>query len=236
MTNTRLDKTPTAQRDTRKLQRRIHRLRHLARRANLQRKSVARQLETTCADLTAAYRALSGRMSLHRFVIEYQQELLSACDHDDVFRSLFRTYVRRSGSVAGMAFLCDSETQMRLIGRFGVPYPDSIQFCEQLSQPVIDAAVAAPACQLIDAGEQAEMFDESIHKYLTGVSILGMPLVAGANLIGLVVLYRKGEQPFTDDDVALAEAIASPTAIAVRRSHPHMPPDVPEGPEGLGAA
>jgi hypothetical protein len=37
-------------------------------------------------------------------------------------------------------------------------------------------------------------------------------------MIGAVVLYRKGEQPFLDGDVALAETTAHPTALAVRRN------------------
>ena len=37
-------------------------------------------------------------------------------------------------------------------------------------------------------------------------------------MIGLVVLYRKGEQPFLNEDLALAELLAPPTALAVRRN------------------
>jgi hypothetical protein len=33
-----------------------------------------------------------------------------------------------------------------------------------------------------------------------------------------VVLYRKGEQPFSDSDVAFAELVSGPTALAVRRN------------------
>ena len=66
---------------------------------------------------------------------------------------------------------------------------------------------------------RAEEFDESIRRYLPGVTALVLPLVpAPGELIGLVVLYRKGEQPFLDDDVALAEVVGHPTAIAVRRN------------------
>ena len=46
-----------------------------------------------------------------------------------------------------------------------------------------------------------------------------MPLIpAPGEMIGLVVLYRKGEQPFCDSDMAMAEMIALPTALAVRRN------------------
>ena len=56
-------------------------------------------------------------------------------------------------------------------------------------------------------------------RYLPGVSALTIPLMpTPGELIGVVLLYRKGEQPFTDSDVALAELIAAPTSLAVRRN------------------
>ena len=46
-----------------------------------------------------------------------------------------------------------------------------------------------------------------------------MPLIpAPGEMIGLAVLYRKGEQPFTEQDLGLAEMISLPTATAVRRN------------------
>jgi GAF domain-containing protein len=79
--------------------------------------------------------------------------------------------------------------------------------------------IANPTCTLTDAGEEQQRFDASIRRYLPGLSVLAIPLVpAEGELIGLVVLYRKGEQPFTDADVALAELVAPSTAAAIRRN------------------
>ena len=78
---------------------RTRRLRRLARKANLERKEMHQHLETTCADLTDAYRSLSSQMALQRTVLTYQKDLLAAKSDDDVFRSLFRLFVRRSGPV-----------------------------------------------------------------------------------------------------------------------------------------
>ena len=194
-------------------------LRKLYRVANRQRKDVQEQLDTTCADLTAAYRNISSQMAIQKVVLGYQNDLLAVKTDDDVFRSLFRLFVQRSGSVNGAALVCDSNAQLNIIGRFGVPYPDSVKFCGALADPLIDAVLATPEVMLFDAGETSDMFDESIQRFLPGMSILLIPLIpAPGELIGMVVLYRKGEQPFTGHDVALAEMIAAPTAVAVRRN------------------
>lgn len=202
-----------------RLQRRNIRLRQLARQVNTARKQAERRLATSCRELAGAHRALAIQMRRQETVLNYEGELLRARTDDDVFRALFRLYVSRSGPVFGVAMVCDSTAQLKTTGRFGVPQPDGLEFCKRLSQPLIDAVLADPHPTLLDAEEESFLFDESIRKYLPGVTALGVPLIPQAGeMIGLVVLYRKGEQPFTDGDVALAELIAHPTALAIQRN------------------
>jgi CheY-like chemotaxis protein len=195
------------------------RLRRLARRVNLQRKDVQKQLDTTCADLTEAYRALSGQLATHQVSAGYQRELLAARCDDDVFRALFRLFVHRSGPVYGVALVCDANAELQVVGRFGVPGPDSAEFCQALAAPVTEVVLANPKITQIDAGDREELFDPTIRRYLVGLTILAVPLLpVSGEMIGLVLFYRKGEQPFTDEDVSLAETINTPTAIAVKRN------------------
>ncbi|MHC4562222.1 MAG: GAF domain-containing protein [Planctomycetota bacterium] len=203
----------------RRTERRALRLRDLARDVNIERKLMGQQLDSTCADLTAAYRTLSGQMALQQIVMSYQNDLIAAANDDDVFRSLFQQFVRRSGPVYGIALVCDAEAELRIVGRFGVPKPDSAGFCGELIKPMVDKVLDNPHCEVVDLAEDAEEFDQRLHRYLPGMTGLAMPLVpAPGELIGLIVLYRKGEQPFTDVDLAMAEMIAHPTAVAVRRN------------------
>jgi DNA-binding response OmpR family regulator len=198
---------------------RTKKLRRLAREINIERKTIQSRLDSTCADLTVAYRTLSSQMASQQVLIGYQRELIAAKNDDDVFRSLFRVIVYRTGSVFGVAMVCDSEADLQIAGRFGVPHPDEVTFCQELCDPLVDMVLADPTCMLIDAGEHSELFHESIRKFLPGLTAMLIPLIPSpGELIGLVVLYRKGEQPFTDADIELAEMISAPTAMAVRRN------------------
>jgi len=219
----RLQSTVQAQlrqaREVRRLRERTRRLRAVARRIDRDRHQARRELHTTCATLAEAYRHLGAQLAAQRVVLAYQQALIAADNDDDVFRVLFRLFCRQSGPVFGAAMACDDQAQLRIVGRFGVPGPDPMAFCQHLVGPLVDDTLAQPACMLMDAGRQAERFPGAIRRYLVGLTVLTVPLLpAAGELIGLVVLYRKGEQPFTDDDVALAEMIAAPTALAVRRN------------------
>jgi CheY-like chemotaxis protein len=202
-----------------RLRQRTGQLRRVARGINHERKSVRCQLDRTCAGLTAAYRTLSGQLASQRTVMDYQHEMIAARDDDHVFASLFRLFVRRTGPMFGVALVCDEDAQLKVIGRFGVPKPDPLGFCQKLAMPVVDALLAGSRCLLLDAGDEADMFDESIRRRLPGVTILAVPLLPSAGeLIGIALLYRKGEQPFTDDDISVAEMIGYPTAAAIQRN------------------
>ena len=202
-----------------RLRLRTRRLRRIAREINQDRKNIQGQLETTCEDLTTAYRTLSGQMSLQQTVIAYQNAMIAARTDDEVFTALFRVFALRSGPLFGVALVCDENAELGVIGRFGVPRPDGLSFCEKLAWPIVDRLLEDPKCLLLDVWDNAELFDESIRKRLVGTTMLAVPLIPDANeLIGISVLYRKGEQPFTDLDISLAEMISYPTATAVRRT------------------
>ena len=195
------------------------RLRRLARRVNIQRKDAQRQIDSTCAELAESYRAMSAQLADQQVHLGFQRDLLACRCDDDVFRAFFRLFVRKSGPVFGVALVCDADAELQVVGRFGVPGPDSNAFCQALVRPVIETVLANPHITQLDAGEREELFPPTIRKYLVGLSVLAIPLLpASGEMIGLVVLYRKGEQPFTEQDVALAELLGMPAAIAVKRN------------------
>lgn len=194
--------------------RRNNRLRELARRRNRQ----YRRLSATCTHLTTTCRNLQTQVDRQESVIEFQRHLMDRTDDHDVFRRFFRMFVERTGPLFGVAMLCDENAELQLVGRFGVPAPDGVNFCQAIADAMVSDMLESPEVMALDAYENLSKFPPRLHKYLVGVNILVIPLMVDVGqLIGVVVLYRKGEQPFTDDDVALAEMIAPPTAAAAQR-------------------
>lgn len=198
---------------------RSRRLRELARTGYRHARRKQGELQDTCAELASQYRALSQQTAMHQMVIRYELAMIAAKSDDDVFRSFFRTFVRNSGPINGAALVCDANAELRIVGRFGVPRPDSLNFCRMLADPIIDCMLSDPQVQILDCMDEQELFDPQIQPCLPGVTILAVPLIpAPGEMIGLVVLYRRGEQPFTDSDIELAEMLGYPTAIAVHRN------------------
>ena len=198
---------------------RHHRLRRLARKLNHERRHAYEALCNTCDDLTVTCRSLQGHMDRQEALIRYQTELLGVAEKDDVFRQLFRVCVERTGTVFGAALISDGEGGVQLVGRFGVPVPDGVNFCRMLASALVPGMHERPEVTVIDAMDNLEMFPKELHGMLVGVNLLLIPLLGDdGQFIGAALLYRKGEQPFTDDDLALAEIIACPTAVAVDKA------------------
>ena len=195
------------------------RLLRVARRIEGARREAQGRLDTTCADLACAYRTLSGQLALQQTLLSYQNAMIAARSDDEAFATLFRTFALRSGGLFGIALACDEYACLKIIGRYGVPEPDGLSFCQRLAEPVVERLLVTPRITLIDAADESEAFDASIRRHLPGVSVLSIPLIPSVGeLIGAAVLYRKGEQPFTDADLSLAEMLSFPTATAVRRN------------------
>ncbi len=202
-----------------RLSRRNRRLRTIARDINRDRNLIRGELDSTCADLTCAYRNLSNQLSLQQAVINYQDSMIAARTDDEVFATMFRAFAARTGPVHAVAMVCDENANLNIIGRFGVPKPDELGFCQKLANPMIDMILRTPKCLVVDAWDEVNLFDPAIHRRLCGVSILAIPLIpAPGELIGIAMLYRKGEQPFTHQDLTLAEMISRASALAIRRN------------------
>ncbi len=196
---------------------RARRLRRLARHANRHRRQIRHELQSTCADLSAGYSTLSQQFALQQTLLGFQRQLIGCRNDDDVFRGLFEFHARRNGSLFGVAMLCDEHARLQIAGRFGMPAPDSLERCEQFAAALLPMVMANPAVTPLDGQDHAGLFPPELAGWLVGVSFLAMPLMPrSGQLIGLVLMYRKGEQPFTDEDVALAQLFAPAVAQAVQ--------------------
>lgn len=164
-------------------------------------------------------RFLACRLRTDRIVMTYQQNLIGARSDRDIFAGFFETYMRHFGAVGGIALVCDADARLQIVGRFGVPRPDTALFCRRLAGPLMDLLVAEPCMQVVDPLGTGALFDPGIRRFLPGITVLMIPLMpAPGELVGAIMLYKRGEQPFTGEEVSLAGRLAAPAATAVTAS------------------
>ena len=203
--------------DVTRLTARTRRLRLLARELNRRRHSVKDRLDTTCAALTSAYRTLNHQFTRQETLIRFQRQLLTFRTDDDIFRGLFSLFCENGGNLFGVALVCDENADLKMVGRFGTPAPDSVSICQGIAFSLLDVVLENPSVMPIAPAESPSLFPKWLHQHLAGVTFLCVPLLPDeGQLIGLSILYRKSGQPFTDDDRALAEMLAPSVAMAVQ--------------------
>ncbi len=169
--------------------------------------------------LAGRCRFLARRLRTDRIVMEYQQHLIGARNDRDIFAGFFELFVRHFGSVGGVALICDADAALQIVGRFGVPRPDTPSFCRGLAGPLMDLLVAEPCMRIVDPLGTNALFDPRIRRFLPGLTVLMIPLMpAPGELLGAIMLYKRGEQPFTGEEVSLSGRLAAPAATAVMAS------------------
>jgi DNA-binding response OmpR family regulator len=203
--------------DVSRLTERNHRLRAYSRELNRRRHQVSRQLHTTGAALTNAYRTLAGQLTRLEDLLGFQRNLLACRSDDDVFRRVFGLYAERGPNLFGVALVCDEKAELQVIGRFGTPSPDSMSVARGIAYSLTDTTLAEPVVTRLDAATHAGIFPQWLHPHVQGASFMLVPLLPrDGQLIGLIVLYRKAGHSFTSDEAHLAELIGPAVALAVQ--------------------
>ena len=200
------------------LRRRNDKRRQLAHAISRDRHELKKRLDSTGTALTEANEFMNRQFMRQEAMIRLQGKLIACRDDDDVFRAVFASFCERGDNLFGVALACDDKADLQIVGRFGTPLPDSLSICQALGAGLQPVLLDDPTVMTLDGATHANLFAEWVRPQLVGVSFVCMPLLPSeGRLIGMVILYRKAEQPFTADDVALAEMIAPSIAKAVKR-------------------
>jgi GAF domain-containing protein len=143
---------------------------------------------------------------------------MTAKNDNEVFAPLFRSFFDLSGHLFGVAVMFTDRGATEIVGRFGVPNPDSLKVCRRIAEPVVDMLRHNAVVTRFDAGENPAAFHHSIRQKIIGTAMLLVPLIPSeGELFGIAVLYRRGEQPFTDNDRMLADLMVEPAGRALKR-------------------
>jgi GAF domain-containing protein/CheY-like chemotaxis protein/anti-sigma regulatory factor (Ser/Thr protein kinase) len=175
------------------------------------------------------FTALEARNSELRVALEQQtatSELLkvigrSTFDLEPVFQTLVESAVRLCQAERGAIWRFDGQL-LRVVATHNAT-PELRAFVEQHPRaPGRDSAVARTALErrtvhIHDAQADPEYVYEARHIDPLR-TVLGIPMMRGAELLGVINIYRHEVRPFTDGQIALMETFADQAAIAVENA------------------
>ena len=161
-----------------------------------------------------------------RALIRVAQTISSHLELDDVLRAVLSETTRVMGAEAASLILIDDDTGELVFHSATGDKADTLKrFRIPAGSGVVGHVISSRASLVINDAKNDPRFYKQVDEF-TGFatrSILCVPMASSDRLWGAIeILNRLDNSPFTDDDQALCEAIASQAAIAIENAHLHL--------------
>ena len=161
-----------------------------------------------------------------RALIRVAQTISSHLELDDVLRAVLSETTRVMGAEAASLILIDDDTGELVFHSATGDKADTLKrFRIPAGSGVVGHVISSRASLVINDARNDPRFYKQVDEF-TGFatrSILCVPMASSDRLWGAIeILNRVDDSPFTDDDQALCEAIASQAAIAIENAHLHL--------------
>jgi two-component system NtrC family sensor kinase len=170
-----------------------------------------RERERLEEKINQANAALQERVNELTSIYAIGKAFTSTTDEAELFEKVIKTSVEMTGADIGWFLLRDAGTKnFILVAHRNLP-KDMAKKLHQKWDDGISLLVAKTNKVLSMHGEAIQRFPIS----RLGESILVVPILAKSSVIGLLVMMRKADEPFKDNQRSLLEAIADYAAIAL---------------------
>jgi len=161
-----------------------------------------------------------------RALIRVAQTISSHLELDDVLRAVLSETTRVMGAEAASLILIDDDTGELVFHSATGDKADTLKrFRIPAGSGVVGHVISSRSSLVINDAKNDPRFYKQVDEF-TGFatrSILCVPMASSDRLWGAIeILNRLDNSPFTDDDQALCEAIASQAAIAIENAHLHL--------------
>ena len=207
---------------------RLRRLRRICRKLNAARNEVTQQVDVLCSDLVTAYQELADQMNSVVETSEYAALLRRELDLERLLHQTLEFILEKAGPTNAAIFLPVTVDEYTLGGYVNYDCADGSP--EILLNHLAD--VVAP--RVAERNAHVHLTDnESMNEwlgddaaYLTDCHMLALPCFAENEPLAVMVLFRDGSQPLSDEVIHMCKAIAPMLgqylAKIVRVHHRHL--------------
>jgi CheY-like chemotaxis protein len=188
-----------------KSENRIERLREAVRRLNQARRLVTRKVDLLCNDLVNAYGDLSRQFDLVRTTESFRSAITLADDLEQMLCHAMDWMLRQIG-YSNVAVWLSGEPGFQLGAYMKYSIAGETGLVEAMRVGILPQ-VARDGMIHFSAAEAAERLSPEEMKFIANQTILAGHCTYLGESLAAIVLFREGEKPFTEEDVATLRAI-----------------------------
>ncbi len=199
-------------------ERRVGKLRDAVRRLNEARKVVAKKVDLLCNDLISAYGEVSKQLDIVRAQEGYRHFLNDVADLEQLLCHTMDYLMRQMGYsniaiwLAGDEESKDNQYQLGAYMKYTLAGEGPL--VNALKRGVVRLAARDNLVHL-HGDELQEKLTPAELDYLADQDVLAINCTYLGETLAVVVLFRDGQQPFTDSDVACLKSVSPLFAVAL---------------------
>jgi DNA-binding response OmpR family regulator len=192
---------------------RIDRLREAVRRLNESRRLVTRKVDLLCNDLVSAYGELSRQLDQVRTTESFRGAITVADNLEQMLCHAMDWMLRQIG-YANVAIWLAGEPGFQLAAYMKYTIAGNNELSEAMRQGLLPR-IARDGIVQLSAAEAAQQLTPAELQHMNNQTVLGAHCTYLGESLAQIILFRDGNKPFTEDDLATLRAIGPTFAVTL---------------------
>jgi len=198
------------------LHRRFHKLHHLFRTVNRDRRQLRNKIDLLCRDLVQSNTNLTNTLQDLRRAYDFQTDLTGEFDRRYLLHKALRHLKEQFADTSGIIYLCRPGALEAHVSGPWYDRPGDLREIESaLQKTIIEKVCQTHRTHLIPEAGQWSEIPSAQRKKLAGLTLMALPLVLENELIGVLVFYRDWNHPFGEAENHLIAPYLQPLVRAI---------------------
>jgi FixJ family two-component response regulator len=198
-------------------QNRLKTLKEAVKRLNAARKTVSKKVDLLCNDLINAYGELSRQLETVRIQESYKQFVENTHDLEQLLCHSMDWLLRQVGYCNIGIWLASAEEGLQLGAFMKYTVSAEPELNEAIQKNLLRMAVRRGYVRLREPEIKSNLTPVEL-KYLTNQDIMALNCTYLGESLAVILLFRDGKTPFSEDDVIALKTISPLFALALAKS------------------
>jgi len=188
-------------------ERRLVRLKSAVRKLNSARHMVSKKVDVLCNDLIGAYGELARQFEDVRVGEDFRKTINASKDLEQMLCHAMDWMLRKSGYTNIAIYLASDDASFELGAYMKYTIPGSKSLTDALKLGIVEQAAQDQFVSYVEP-EIADHLTAAELEHVHGNGVMAVNAAYLGESLGVIVMFRDGKTPFTQDDAAMLKSVA----------------------------